>query len=571
MSVLGFLAVVGLVQLLLSAWQLQASGDRIAVARAALAAGDLDAARAEVDRAHSAARRAHWISVGPHLWAAEHLPVVGDDVDAVRTAASVGDEITGPVADDLFALRETLDPEAIRPVRGKVDLERFVAASGDAASASEALADLDDELAEAADADLVGPLATGVSRMSDQVAELRTTADLGAGVLDMLPEALGQDGPRRYLVVFQNNAELRASGGIPGSFAVLEARRGRLSLADEGTGVALFRPRLEPVLPLTPEERLLFGPKLGGIVADVNFTPDWSRSGALLRRMWAETHQGRIDGVLSVDPVALSYVLRGIGPIPLPDGKRATARGAVETLLNRPYLDYTSQDEQHAFFEGSTRKIFAALVHGDGDAARALSGLYDGVLESRALVWLTDPEEQARIADSLVAGDLSDGTDPRPEIGVYYNDATMTKLDYYLTSRTAVVREACLSGDRQRLRVSTTLTSHVPPNVRSLPYLLVGRRVTPIVGELYTTVLAYAPVGATVRGATLDGRTGEPSEYTHEGRPVVARTIAIRPGQTVTLTWTVETAAGQRGAPILRTTPLATTSGRGVVEPLGCA
>ena len=44
---------------------------------------------------------------------------------------------------------------------------------------------------------------------------------------------LGSDGPRHYLLVVQNNAEIRSTGGLPGSFMILNAEDGKLSLGTQ--------------------------------------------------------------------------------------------------------------------------------------------------------------------------------------------------------------------------------------------------------------------------------------------------------------------------------------------------
>ncbi len=57
----------------------------------------------------------------------------------------------------------------------------------------------------------------------------------GASAARLLPPMLGADGPRDYLVVFQNLAEPRATGGMFGSFAVVHTDQGKVTVLDEGT------------------------------------------------------------------------------------------------------------------------------------------------------------------------------------------------------------------------------------------------------------------------------------------------------------------------------------------------
>lgn len=570
LAVVGGIALLGAIQLAVAAWQLQTTAQRVAQAQYLLSQGDVDGAQRMTADAHSSARLADVASFGPHLWLAELVPVAGENARAIRRVADVSNELTGPVAEELFDLRRILDPEAIRPVDGQVDLSRFEAAVPRMRSVSESVAAADDRVDGLRPRRLVGPLRTGVVDVTDEITALRELTGLADNVLEMMPALLGADGRRTYLVVFQNNAEFRSTGGIPGAFSILEVNGGKLRMREQGEGRALGGRRERSVLPQTREEQDLFGGKLGRFVQNVNLTPDWSRSGELLAAMWDQVADRPVHGVISVDPVVLSYVLRGTGPVGLPDGKVATPETAVQALLNQPYFDYEDQLTQDEFFEESSRRIFDQLVQGKGDAGEALRGLHEGVREGRGFAWLRDPEEQQRIASSRVAGLLPEETTERPNVGVYLNDATGTKLDYYVTSRTDVTRVGC-SGGGQRLLVETTLASAVPDGAGEFPALLLGAPVAGAPkGALLVNVLAYGPAGSTIVDPTLDGDRGSPADYVHDGRPVVVRTVLLEPGQTVKVAWSVDTADGQLGAPVVRTTPGAWFSGIGSVEGRSC-
>ncbi len=566
----GFAAIV-LVQLVWAVWHLQAAGSDVAGARAQLAAGNIPAAESLVGTAHDKASLASYGTWGPHLAALQYLPLLGDDLKALRTVTYVSREATGPLATKLFAVRDTLDPEKIRPVNGKVDLEQIRLAGDQFGPVADELDELDDRTQDLALRPVVAPLRDPLLDVVDELHKMRSTADYSKNVLGMLPAALGAEGPRNYLVVFQNNSEFRATGGIPGSFAVLHADKGQLDMLDQGTGVDINRHFKKSILPPTREERLLFDGKLGLWVQDTNLTPDWSRSGQLLSAMWDEASPGKgVDGVLSVDPVALSYVLRGSGPVALPRGKVATAQNAAQLLLNQAYLELPTQQEQNDFFEDSARAIFDALIMGTGDAATSLRGMFDATKEGRGYVWMKRPDEQQRITGSIADGIIAREAGDRPDIGVFINDSTETKLEYYVTSRTDVIRGDCAADGSQRLTMRTHLQNSVPASVARVGYQIIGEQISNTPGDLALTILAYGPVGSTIVDSTLDGKEGAPSLYEHHGHPVIARTVILPRGEAMDLTWTIVTGPDQPGVPIFRTTPGAQTSGRGVMVDTSC-
>ncbi|MBA2774339.1 MAG: DUF4012 domain-containing protein [Nocardioidaceae bacterium] len=75
----------------------------------------------------------------------------------------------------------------------------------------------------------------------------------------LLPPMLGPDGPRSYLVMFQNTAELRAAGGIPGAIAIIRAAGGKLRLTQQGDAGSLGSYRW-PVLPLAVNGKKGYSP-----------------------------------------------------------------------------------------------------------------------------------------------------------------------------------------------------------------------------------------------------------------------------------------------------------------------
>ena len=108
----------------------------------------------------------------------------------------------------------------------------------------------------------------------------------------MLPDMLGADGPRNYFMVFQNNAEIRATGGIGGAWALLHVDDGRLELRQQGSTTD-FPPRRSSVTDLTDAEMSLIGPKMGTYFQNAGSIPDFPRAAEIFRAWWQELHPRR--------------------------------------------------------------------------------------------------------------------------------------------------------------------------------------------------------------------------------------------------------------------------------------
>src|SRR3546814_10092601 len=100
-----------------------------------------------------------------------------------------------------------------------------------------------------------------------------------------MPAMLGANGPRDYLVLFQNNAEWRSLGGIAGAMAVVHAEDGGISLSAQGS-TRDFQRYPEPVVPLPPEVQELFGARPGQYVQTVTQLPDFPVDASLAGVLW---------------------------------------------------------------------------------------------------------------------------------------------------------------------------------------------------------------------------------------------------------------------------------------------
>ena len=103
--------------------------------------------------------------------------------------------------------------------------------------------------------------------------------------VQVLPDMVGADGERDYLLLFQNNAEIRATGGMPGSWALIHAEDGRLEMAEQGTA-SDFPTAEEPVVPLTSAEVAVYGEEYGLFFQDPGFAPDFPRGAEMWKAHW---------------------------------------------------------------------------------------------------------------------------------------------------------------------------------------------------------------------------------------------------------------------------------------------
>jgi len=536
--------------------------------RAALAAGDHPAAEHELRVLRANSQEAADRTDGP-LWSVlSAAPWVGDDAVAVRTMSHTVSALARDGVATLVRSSTELDAGAFTPEDGAVPVEAVSGLDSPLGAGSRAFDVALDRLGKVDSGDLVGPIRRPFEDFSRAVRQGAAALHAATKAVRLLPAMVGSQGERRYLLVFQNNAEIRAIGGMPGAVALVEARSGRIRMSRQAS--ALDFPELDrPALPLSAEEQAVFGTQLGTFFQDANFVPHFPRTAELLATRWRQEYGGKLDGVLSVDPVALSYLLEATGPVTV-DGVTLTSANAVDELLNRTYLRVMSVAKQDDFFRHVAKKVFDVLASGTGSPQAMVESLARGIEEERLLAHSFHAREQGELAGTRIAGEFPAAAGDDPQVGLYLNDATGSKMSYYLDYAARVTATSCSAG-RQQLSGRLTIGSHPPLEVRSLPASITGGGAYGIpAGSQLVAADVFGPVGGTVGRVVLDGKALSPPVHHYRGRPVVSLALLLAPGHELELRWEMSTGPGQTGETHVQVTPGARPGSKSSVAASDC-
>lgn len=535
--------------------------------------GDTAAAKGTLAALQQETRAAHDETGGIGWTAATHVPGLGDDLAAVRTVSAVLDDLAANGLPALLDVASGLSAEQLSPRGGRVDLGSLNDAAPRIAAGLAVIRRADATVAGIDRTGLVGQLATAVGELRTglgRAERLVATADRAAA---LLPPMLGTDGPRNYLVLFQNNAEVRATGGMPGAYLVLHADGGAVTVTDQGTAAGDLGVFDNPVPGMSQDLVDLYTTRPAVFPADVNMTPDFPTAASLARSMYAKRRGIQVDGVLATDPIALAYLLRVTGAVKVPGGETLTHTNAVRVLLSEAYAKYPDPARQDAYFASAARAIFDALIRGQGDPKRMLLELGRAAGERRLLVWSAHPEEQAALAGTVLQGRLpaAEAAD-QPTVGVFLNDGSGAKLDYYLAQQAELTPGGCQEDGSRQLRLHLVLSSGAP--AAGLPAYVTGLGL----GGRYTArtnVLVFGPLGGGVVQVDSGGGPIEFGAGIERGRSVGVFTVDLPPGASRTYDVVLQTApladAAMEVRPRLWTTPTV-RPWKSLVQPgSGCA
>lgn len=525
--------------------ELEASAQLITVLKDDIAGGTTQQAQETSDTLRSHASAARDAAEDPLWTIAGSIPWIGANFSAVAEVAQSADDVATLGVRPLVKVFDSLDWDGLLPGPAGTNLEPLRAASPSVSSAAHAVRASAERLDRIDASGLWPQIAEPLMRAREQLRTVTGALDASADAAQIAPGMLGADGNRKYLLMIQNNAEARSSGGIPGALAVLTLEHGKLTLGAQSSAVGVGV--MSPLLAVDSEQEQIYSARLGEYMQDVNLTPDFPTAAATAQAMWERKTGVHVDGVLSLDPVALGYILDATGPVRITEpGLAAAAKGGlpteltgknvVQTLVSDVYAKIKRPEVQDAYFAGVAKEVFGALSSGKSEAKGLIKGITRGAAEGRVLVWSGSAAEQAIIANYPLSGSIAGDSVASAQFGVYFNDGTGAKMDYYVKRSVQLVKECTADGYGQ-VKVRITSTNTAPADAAtSLPAYVTGggnHGVPP--GTVQTNVIAYGPVQANVETTTVDGKKTDFAAHRHADRPVGTVTVALAPGQSSTV------------------------------------
>jgi len=471
---LGVIATVVVVMVSLQAREhIRRGTDALRDARAAVAKGDVDAAASSFGDAELAFEEGVAATEGLAGRIARVVPLLGNNVDVVRGVAIAGRHLSG-AGSDLSAALGTLPGgiDALAPRGGKLPLATYTSLSGAAASAR-----AEADAAVAAMSDTPGSSLLPVVRDARfdaiaQVDEAQRAFAAGEALLAQIPRFAGGEGPRRYLVLAENPAELRGTGGIWGAYMVVTFRGGKASFGEAATTQSL--PDLSPdQIPGIGQDFRDNYDRVGGAGSwqNMNITPDLPSAAHAALQNFAVATGRRLDGVITADPFALAALLKVTGPTRIPDIDRVLTAGNV--------VDFTTFDA-YVLFAGSGAGVRKETIGGvaaavleeflavPGEGQAKIRALASSAARGNLQLYAVDPDVQAAFKLAGVTGSFDPGDGDVLSVSV--TNGAGNKVDRFATRR--VSYDVQLGGDHEAVSLLRTAIRNDAPTTDAPRYVI---------------------------------------------------------------------------------------------------
>ncbi len=402
-----------------------------------------------------------------------------------------------------------------------------------------------------------------------QFNELKTSVDdlvvMLSSASDIMEKAkifIGSKEDKRYLLVFENNSEIRASGGFVGSFALVDISRGKIknievpgggSYDTEG-GLTEFVTAPEPLWLVNPLWHFW----------DANWWPDWKKSAEKLEWFYGKSGGPSVDGVIAFTPSMLEKILEVIGPIDMTE-KYGMVIDSDNLWINlRDVIEKEKEDEISQDMSGKEpKKIIGDLLSkiaeemprriNKDNLPDLISSINDSLNDKQMLFYFNDKSLQDEAEKRNWAGRIKD-----------------TSKDYLFVVNTNI------AGGKSdgKMKEEITHKAEVSDDGSVIDTVTIKKTHTGVDGEPYFGVRnvnwlrVYVPMGSKLleadgfRGpdpiyfdypdndwkqdidvaseegsnATIDTKNMNTKIYQESGKTVFANWVMVDPGKEVTIT-----------------------------------
>lgn len=365
---------------------------------------DLALARGEFSRAGDrfTSARAR-LQRDPFVFVGKHLPLVGGQLDAALSFAGIGEDaaaigVEGVDAASAFdTARKQGDgtlPEKTQQIFTDVEpfMRQIVAR----------VATVDAERASLSGRSLLPPLRDAVTELDGRRARLQEFLDTYQRSRDFAPEFLGFDGPKTYLILAQNNAEMLPTGGLVTVVGTMTLNKGTIEKMQFQDAVQFGEDWLartgayvEPPAPL--KQYLLKDTSWNLLVS--TWSPDFPTSARSAARFYALGGGGPVDGVIGINVTTLERLLEVTGPVAIPEfGATVSASNAFDLISANTRVAYEPQADRKAFTALVADEVLRRVLR---PAPGQWSPLVDVVQrlgeEKDMLIYVTDQKQQALV------------------------------------------------------------------------------------------------------------------------------------------------------------------------------
>lgn len=533
---------------------LERSRNSAQLVKEALVKGDTGEAVQQAANALSQAKSAQSTMHSLPWTLATSAPLVGGPFTASQKISDVVVGLATDILQPAAAAGVELSPSKLYQ-DGRVDLARLRAQEPTLVELAASAQRLDAQASAIPPARFVAPIDNARQQLRGQTSEMTSLLHNTALASQIGPSMMGADGPRAYLMAFQTNAEARGTGGLLGGFGILRFTDGKPTVDAVAPNTELLGATSS--IDLGPEFNEIYRPTRSFTdVRNSNQSAHFPYAAQIWRSMVESQTGTKLDGVIAVDPVALSYILGAEGSITLPDGQVVTQDNVVELTESTTYIKFpVDQKARKEYLQDIANAVVRKITGQVQSPGKLLNALGRAASERRLSVWSAFPAEQKVLEGTVLGHIIPDDTAPMAQVVI--NNFGGNKMDYYLRREIEYVADGC-QGDMRNSTVTVRLTNTLKDTSNLPEYISGGMGLPPDLpfkvppGSMVSSVRLLATHGAELQSVTSNGERILPIVTNERGHPSYEVQVVIPAGQSGELTFQLSepTAKGEARVPV---------------------
>ena len=238
--------------------------------------------------------------------------------------------------------------------------------------------------------------------VKNDLEENKSMVDLGLKTMDLWPDFLGLDGKKRdYLVLLQNENELRPGGGFIGSYGILSFSGGKLvdfEVKDVYEADGQLQGHVEPPQPI--KDYLKEG---GWYMRDANWNADFTLAAKDIQWFFEKETGRKVDGVIGVNLSVARALLGAVGEVYVPDFKAKINKDNLyeQAEYYSEKNSFAGSTQKSSFLGGLGKQLFEEIKNLDTKGRLELVRAMFGQLESNEIRMALNNQDSAKVVASL--------------------------------------------------------------------------------------------------------------------------------------------------------------------------
>ncbi|HEX8923901.1 MAG TPA: DUF4012 domain-containing protein [Patescibacteria group bacterium] len=246
---------------------------------------------------------------------------------------------------------------------------------------------------------------------NDSINDYKRVIEAGREITTILPKLTGADGTKKdYMVLFQNESELRATGGFIGSYGIMSFDKGKfidLEVHDIYEADGQLKGHVEP-----PAAIANYLNQPAWFMRDANWQPNFSASAKDIQ-WFLEKETGRsVDGVIGIDLAVAKAALGVIGEVKVPDFKEKVNKDNLyqQAEFYAETKSFPGSNQKASFLGGLSKQLFEEIKNLDSQKQLLMLKAMVGILDSNDIqIALNDKDNDQVMTDLGWDGNMYQG------------------------------------------------------------------------------------------------------------------------------------------------------------------